>query len=65
MNTPEYHSAIYKLNSNKQIATRVCISEYNCNLLPKEMDFQILAKILCKMQNICFNDRNVKNRTLS
>ena len=61
MSSPEYHSAIYKINSNKKIASLITFSEYNCKLLPKEIGFTELAKILSKMQEICFNDKNINN----
>lgn len=61
MNSPDYHSAVYKINSNKQIATRICFRDYKCELLPKELDFVNLAKLLSNMQKICFYDDNKKN----
>ena len=61
MSNPEYHSAIYKINPNKQIATRIIFKDYNCTLLPKKIEFNELAEILSKMQKICFEDKNVNN----
>jgi hypothetical protein len=61
MSIPEYHSAIYKINTNKKIATRISFKHHNCSLLPKRMDFTELAIILSKMQEICFHDKNIDN----
>ena len=61
MSKPEYHSAIYKINPNKEIATRIIFKDYNCTLLPKKIEFNELAEILSKMQEICFEDKNVNN----
>jgi len=61
MSNPEYHSAIYKINPNKQIATRIIFKDYNCTLLPKKIEFNELAEILSKMQKICFEDKNANN----
>lgn len=44
MSNPEYHSAIYKINSNKEIGTLITFNNYNCTLLPKEIDCKELAK---------------------
>jgi len=61
MSNPEYHSAIYKINPNKQIANIIMFKGYNCTLLPKKIEFNELAEILSKMQKICFEDKNVNN----
>ena len=50
MASPTYESAIYKINSRQNVATRrcmrLCMTEYNCKLLPKELSFKDLTKIL-------------------
>jgi hypothetical protein len=61
MSIPEYHSVIYKINTNKKIATRISFTHHNYSLLPKRMDFTELATILSKMQEICFHDNNIDN----
>jgi hypothetical protein len=61
MSNLEYHSAIYKINPYKEKTTRIIFNEYNYTLLPKKIEFNELAKILSKMQEICFNDKNVNN----
>ena len=65
MASPTYESAIYKINTGKNIATRkcmrLCMTEYNCKLLPKELSFKDMAKILTKMQKVCFKDKNLHN----
>ena len=40
---------------------RQCMTEYNCKLLPKELSFKDLTKILIKMQKVCFKDKNLHN----
>ena len=65
MASPTYESAIYKINSSQNVATRrcmrQCMTEYNCKLLPKELSFKDLTKILIKMQKVCFKDKNLHN----
>jgi len=65
MASPTYESAIYKINSRQNVATRrcmrQCMTEYNCKLLPKELSFKDLTKILIKMQKVCFKDKNLHN----
>ena len=65
MVSPTYESAIYKINSRQNVATRrcmrQCMTEYNCKLLPKELSFKDLTKILIKMQKVCFKDKNLHN----
>ena len=61
MSNPEYHSAIYKINPYKEKVTRIVFSDYNYAMLPKKIEFDELAKILSKMQEICFADKNVDN----
>jgi hypothetical protein len=64
-----YESTIYKINTGKNIATRrcmrQCMAEYNCKLLPKELSFKDMAKILTKMQKVCFKDKNLHNENTS
>jgi len=66
MASPTYESAIYKINSSQNVATRrcmrQCMTEYNCKLLPKELSFKDLTKILIKMQKVCFKDKNLHNQ---
>ena len=63
MSRPEYSSVIYKINTSNLNATRICIEGYNCNsLLPKEMSIDELAKLIVKMQKVCFKDTNVRNQ---
>lgn len=61
MSNLEYHSAIYKINPYTEIATRIIFKDYNCTLLPKNIELSELAKLLSKMQEICFSDKNVNN----
>ena len=65
MASPTYESAIYKINSSQNVATRrcmrQCMTEYNCKLLHKELSFKDLTKILIKMQKVCFKDKNLHN----
>jgi len=59
--SPTYESAIYKINSGKRMAIRQCMSGYECKQLPLELSFKDLAKILAKMQKVCFKDENLHN----
>jgi|UniRef100_A0A6C0IQH1 hypothetical protein len=61
MTTMHYHSAIYKINSSKLLATRICFEEYNCDILPTELSIRELATLLSKMQKTCFKDANLGN----
>jgi len=61
MSNPEYHSAIYKINPYKETATRIIFNDHNYAMLPKKIELDELAKILSKMQEICFADKNVNN----
>jgi hypothetical protein len=61
MTNHEYHSAVYKINSNKKTATRMIIKDYACSILPKELSFDKLINILVKMQEKCFDDKNENN----
>jgi len=56
-----YQSAVYKINTHKEVATRVCFEEYECKLLPKEIPVRDLAKLFSKMQKVCFKDHNLGN----
>ena len=53
-----YQSALYRINRNKKIGTKVCFEGYDNELLPKELDIKTLSKLLSKMQKICFQDNN-------
>lgn len=55
-----YQSALYRINRNKKVGTKVCFEGYNNELLPKELDIKTLSKLLSKMQKICFQDNKVK-----
>ena len=55
-----YQSALYRINRNKKIGTKVCFEGYDNELLPKELDIKTLSKLLSKMQKICFQDNKVK-----
>lgn len=59
--SPTYESAIYKINSGKRMAIRHCMVGYECKQLPLELSFKDLAKILSKMQKVCFKDKNINN----
>ena len=59
--SPTYESAIYKINSRKRMAIRHCMVGYECKQLPLELSFNDLAKILSKMQKVCFKDKNIDN----
>ena len=61
MSNIEYHSAIYRISPYREIATRIVFNEYNCTLLPKKIEFNELANIMSKMQEICFKDENLNN----
>jgi len=61
MSNLEYHSAIYRISPYREIATRITFNDYNCSLLPKKMENSELAKLLSKMQEICFDDKNINN----
>jgi hypothetical protein len=61
MSNIEYHSAIYRISPHREIATRIVFNDYNCTVLPKKLESSELAKILSKMQEICFKDKNVNN----
>ena len=61
MSSATYHSAIYNINLSKNTASRICFSEYTCDLLPKELDLYELADLVANMQKICFEDENIDN----
>jgi hypothetical protein len=62
MSNLEYHSAIYRISPYREIATRITFNDYNYGLLPRRLEISELAKILSKMQEICFHDKNKKNK---
>lgn len=59
--TLEYHSAIYKINHNEEIARRIIFDGYNYTLLPRKIKLEELANLLSKMQKVCFHDENENN----
>jgi len=61
MSSPTYYSAIYIINRSKQNASRMCLPEYECDFLPKQMKLKELAVLVANMQKICFEDGNKKN----
>jgi hypothetical protein len=59
--TLEYHSAIYEINPNEEIATRITFDGYNYTLLPTQVKLKDLANLLSEMQKVCFKHENKKN----
>ena len=60
MSSPTYYSAIYIINRSKQNASRMCLPDYECDFLPKQMKLMELAVLVANMQKICFEDGNKK-----
>ena len=56
-----YYSAIYNILPSKNIASRICFPEYECDLLPREIGLRELADLVANMQKICFKDKNIDN----
>ena len=56
-----YYSAIYNILPSKNIASRICFPEYECDLLPREIGLRELADLVANMQKICFKDKNKDN----
>lgn len=56
-----YYSAIYNILPSKNIASRICFPEYECDLLPREIGLHELADLVANMQKICFKDKNINN----
>ena len=61
MSSPTYYSAVYIINRSKQNASRVCLPDYECEFLPKQIKLKELADLVADMQKICFKDENKKN----
>ena len=62
MSSPTYYSAVYIINRSKQNASRVCLPDYECEFLPKQIKLKELADLVADMQKICFKDENKKNK---
>ena len=61
MSNPTYYSAIYVINRSKKTASRLCLPDYECDLLPDKLNFNELADLVANMQKICFKDENENN----
>ena len=61
MAIPEYYSTVYKIDNRSQIAKSINLTGYNRGILPEELSTHDLAKIISKMQKVCFNDENTNN----
>ena len=62
MSNPTYYSAIYVINRSKKTASRLCLPDYECDLLPDKLNFNELADLVANMQKICFKDENENNK---